>query len=89
MIGCAIIVGSGVLYMVLGRPYARGTSPSGDAVKARLNSTRRLEVGHEGAERLRAGGLVPLAQDRARVDRDEHHGREVGLQRLAAVLGHA
>ncbi len=35
MIGCGIVVGSGVLYMVLGRPYARGTSPSGDAVKAR------------------------------------------------------
>jgi amino acid transporter len=32
VIGCAIVAGTGVLYMVLGRPYARGTSPSGDAV---------------------------------------------------------
>jgi amino acid transporter len=35
VIGCAIIVGTGLLYMVLGRPYARGTSPSGDAVVRR------------------------------------------------------
>ena len=35
VIGCAIVVGSGVLYMLLGRPYARGTSPAGDAVSAR------------------------------------------------------
>jgi hypothetical protein len=27
-------IGSGVLYMLLGRPYARGTSPAGDAVSA-------------------------------------------------------
>ena len=32
MIGCAIVVGTGLLYMLLGRPYERGTSPSGDAV---------------------------------------------------------
>jgi amino acid transporter len=36
VIGCAIIVGTGLLYMVLGRPYARGTSPSGDAVVRRV-----------------------------------------------------
>jgi amino acid transporter len=36
VIGCAVIVGTGVLYMVLGRPYARGTSPSGDAVVRRV-----------------------------------------------------
>jgi hypothetical protein len=35
VIGCAIVVGSGLLYMVLGRPYARGNSPAGDAVSAR------------------------------------------------------
>src|SRR3954469_11216419 len=35
VIGCAIVAGSGVLYMLLGRPYARGTSPAGDAVSAR------------------------------------------------------
>jgi hypothetical protein len=35
VIGCAIVAGSGLLYMLLGRPYARGTSPSGDAVSAR------------------------------------------------------
>jgi hypothetical protein len=35
VIGCAIVAGSGVLYMVLGRSYARGTSPSGDAGSAR------------------------------------------------------
>jgi amino acid transporter len=35
VIGCAVIIGTGVLYMVLGRPYARGTSPSGDAVVRR------------------------------------------------------
>ena len=35
VIGCAIIVGSGLLYMILGRPYLRGTSPSGDAVARR------------------------------------------------------
>jgi amino acid transporter len=32
VIGCAIVVGSGLLYMVLARPYARGTSPAGDAI---------------------------------------------------------
>jgi amino acid transporter len=35
VIGCAIVAGSGVLYMLLGRPYARGTTPAGDAVSAR------------------------------------------------------
>src|SRR3954465_6188603 len=29
---CAIGGGAGVLYMLLGRPYARGTSPAGDAI---------------------------------------------------------
>ncbi len=32
VIGCAIIAGTGLLYMLLGRPYERGTSPAGDAV---------------------------------------------------------
>jgi amino acid transporter len=35
VIGCAVVAGSGLLYMVLGRPYARGDSPAGDAVSAR------------------------------------------------------
>jgi len=35
VIGCAIVVGSGVIYMLAGRPYARGTSPAGDAVSVR------------------------------------------------------
>ena len=34
MIGCVIVVGSGLLYMLLGRPYLRGTSPAGDAIPA-------------------------------------------------------
>ena len=34
VIGCAIVVGSGLLYMLAGRPYVRGTSPAGDAVSA-------------------------------------------------------
>jgi amino acid transporter len=32
VIGCAIVVGSGLLYMLAGRPYLRGSSPAGDAV---------------------------------------------------------
>jgi hypothetical protein len=35
VLGCAIVAGSGLLYMLLGRPYARGTSPAGDAVISR------------------------------------------------------
>ncbi len=32
MIGCAIVVGVGLAYMLLGRPYERSEAPSGDAV---------------------------------------------------------
>ena len=35
VLGCAIVVGSGLLYMLLGRPYARGTTPAGDAIMRR------------------------------------------------------
>jgi amino acid transporter len=33
VIGCAIVVGVGLAYMVLGRPYERGAAPAGDAVR--------------------------------------------------------
>ena len=32
MIGCAIVAGVGLAYMLLGRPYERSEAPSGDAV---------------------------------------------------------
>jgi hypothetical protein len=32
VIGSAIVVGSGLLYMFSGRPYLRGSSPAGDAI---------------------------------------------------------
>jgi amino acid transporter len=34
VIGCAVVIGVGVLYMTLARPYLRGTSPHGDATGA-------------------------------------------------------
>ena len=33
VIGCVIVVGVGLLYMLLGRPYARSDPPAGDAVR--------------------------------------------------------
>ena len=41
VIGCAIVVGSGLLYMLLGRPYLRGTSPAGDAIASATTPDRR------------------------------------------------
>jgi amino acid transporter len=35
VIGCAIVAGVGLIYMLLGRPYTRSDAPSGDAVRAR------------------------------------------------------
>ena len=35
VIGCVIVTGVGLLYMVLARPYTRGTAPAGDAVAVR------------------------------------------------------
>jgi hypothetical protein len=35
ILGCAIVVGVGLLYMLLARPYTRSNAPSGDAVRAR------------------------------------------------------
>jgi amino acid transporter len=32
VIGCVIVVGSGLVYMLAGRPYLRGSSPAGDAI---------------------------------------------------------
>jgi amino acid transporter len=32
VIGCAVVAGTGLLYMLLARPYERGTAPAGDAV---------------------------------------------------------
>lgn len=32
VLGCAIVVGSGLLYMLLGRPYVHSEAPAGDAV---------------------------------------------------------
>jgi amino acid transporter len=34
VLGCAVVIGTGVLYMTLGRPYRHGTAPDGDAVVA-------------------------------------------------------
>ena len=73
VIGCAIVVGSGLLYMLLGRPYLRGTSPAGDAIA----SATTVEIGDEGAVGALASVLVALAQDRARVDRDQHDRGEL------------
>ena len=47
VIGCAIVVGVGLAYMLLGRPYERSEAPSGDAVAVRVvhpvvDLTRRL-----------------------------------------------
>ena len=48
MIGCAIVAGVGLAYMLLGRPYERSEAPSGDAVMKLLivapvvELTRRL-----------------------------------------------
>ena len=32
VIGCAIVIGVGLAYMLLGRPYERSDAPAGDAV---------------------------------------------------------
>ena len=75
MIGCAIVVGTGVLYMLLGRPYARGTSPSGDAVKRVAATTPRSAT--KALKACSRAVRVALAQDRGRVDRDQHDRGEL------------
>ena len=35
VIGCVIVAGVGLVYMLLARPYTRSTAPSGDAVRLR------------------------------------------------------
>jgi amino acid transporter len=35
IIGCLVVVGSGVLYMLIGRPYGRSDAPAGDATSIR------------------------------------------------------
>jgi hypothetical protein len=35
LIGCAVVIGSGLLYMLLGRPYERSDAPAGDAASIR------------------------------------------------------
>ena len=38
VIGCAIVAGVGIAYMLLGRPYERGTAPYGDATAVRTTT---------------------------------------------------
>jgi hypothetical protein len=35
LIGCAVVIGSGLLYMLIGRPYTRSDAPAGDAATIR------------------------------------------------------
>src|SRR5438270_3366436 len=53
---------------------------------------RASDVGEVGGKRAALGltrGVVGRAQDRGRVDRGGHDWRELGLEQLAALLGHA
>jgi amino acid transporter len=38
LLGLGVVLGTGLVYMVLGRPYRRGTAPSGDAAKLALRA---------------------------------------------------
>jgi len=35
ILGCAAVIGAGLIYMLLGRPYGRSDAPAGDAIPRR------------------------------------------------------
>jgi amino acid transporter len=51
LLGCAVVVATGVLYMVLGRPYRHSDAPEADAVRSSADSREPALAGAGGSGR--------------------------------------